>query len=151
MTVIVPRRRERGVLWGPAGCWTSKGSGLRRDFWFLHLEATVMIKRATAFHLHRQRAHGHALQLIGYERSYKVIKIRTQYVCIYMSVSVASGGPPENFEFGRCDFLYSGAFWGRLLPKHSLGFTAYVCSLNQHTFISYFPCWNAFLACLYSC
>ena len=22
------------------------------------------------------------------------------------------GPPPENVEFGRCDLLYSGAFWG---------------------------------------
>ena len=33
----------------------------------------------------------------------------------------------ENFEFGRCDFLYSGAFLGILVH------TAYVCS-NIHFF-----------------
>ena len=30
------------------------------------------------------------------------------------------GGPPlYHFEFGRFDFLYSGAFWGWPLPKKS--------------------------------
>ena len=36
--------------------------------------------------------------------------------------------PPENFEFGRFDFLYSGAFWGWPLPItfYSFRFIAYI-------------------------
>ena len=47
-----------------------------------------------------------------------------------MSVSVASVSvrpPPEKWEIGRSDFLYSGAFWGCPLPKELFRFIAYIC------------------------
>ena len=53
---------------------------------------------------------------------------KEQIMCRYMSVSVVAGDgscwcgvvidwvsggtPTEDFELGRCDFLYSGPFWG---------------------------------------
>ena len=43
------------------------------------------------------------------------------------------GTPPENSEFGRFDFLYSGAFWGWPLPMNSFRFIAYILTCRALT------------------
>ena len=63
------------------------------------------------------------------QRRYKIIQNQNKIcvnIYIYLSVSVAAGqdgvmdlGVVKNVDFGRCDFLYSGAFWGWPLTKNS--------------------------------
>ena len=49
------------------------------------------------------------------------------HICGWGAVSHGGygGSPPENVEFGRCDLLYSGAFWGWPLPNNSFRFIDY--------------------------
>ena len=75
--------------------------------------ATFMIKRATFFIITIGGPHDCTLQLnVSWEKLH-------------------------NFEFGRYDFLYSGAFWGWPLPKKSsriITYVRYVNWTNIHSF-----------------
>ena len=72
-----------------------------------------------------------------------VIKRAVINVCIFMFISGDWWSNlwvkrfVENVEFGRCDFLYSGAFWGWPLPTKSSRFITYVWYVdwtNIHSF-----------------
>ena len=75
--------------------------------------ATFMIKRATFFIITIGGPHDCTLQLnVSWEKLH-------------------------HFEFGRYDFLYSGAFWGWPLPKKSsrnISYVRYVNWTNIHSF-----------------
>ena len=96
-----------------------------------------MIKRANIFHQTHPREQFNLSDMREerYKQNMRVsVSVGWRYNWWVGRRHGRGGRPPENYEFGRCDFLYSGGFWGWPLPIiliHSL------CMFIEPTYIDF--------------